>query len=190
MHDTNDKANDGLSEALAQARQNWGWLVALGVALLVAGGFAVAQAVLFTMASMIMIGALMIIGALTHIIAAFRGQGWKHFLLWLAGGILYLIAGLVTIANPLLASSFLTLLIGASLLASGIARVWMGIKARPDQGWGWLLTGGLITLLLGLVIATGWPVNSLWLIGLFLGIELVMQGWSYIALGIALRARA
>ena len=86
MHDTNGKATGGLSEALAQARQNWGWLVALGVALLVAGGFAVAQAVLFTMASMIMIGALMIVGALTHIIAAFRGQGWKHFLLWLAGG--------------------------------------------------------------------------------------------------------
>ena len=51
MHDTNGKATGGLSEALAQARQNWGWLVALGVALLVAGGFAVAQAVLFTMGS-------------------------------------------------------------------------------------------------------------------------------------------
>ena len=179
----------GLGEALSQARANWGWLLALGLLLLLAGGFVIVQSVFVTMTSMMMIGILMIFGAALHVIAAFRGKGWKHFLLWLVGGVFYLIAGLSVIANPLLASSLLTLLISIALLGAGAVRVWMGIKARPDQGWGWLTLGGVITVLLGLVILSGWPVNSLWLIGMFLGIDLMMQGWSYVALSIALRAR-
>jgi uncharacterized membrane protein HdeD (DUF308 family) len=58
---------------------------------------------------------------------------------------------------------------------------------RPHQGWGWLLAAGIITILLGLMIAMGWPVNSLWVLGLFLAIDLVFQGWSFIAIGLALK---
>ena len=61
---------------------------------------------------------------------------------------------------------------------------------RPAKSWGWIVAAGIVTILAGLVIATGWPVNSLWVIGLFLGIDLLFQGWSYIAIGLALRARA
>lgn len=189
MTEQNAWAEERLADVLGRARANWGWMVALGVVLVLLGTVAVVQSVLVTIASMMLIGVLMVVGAVMHVVAAFRGQGWKHFLLWLVGGVLYLLAGIGIFANPVLASGFLTLLIAAALLAAGVARIWLGVKARPDQGWGWLVAGGGVTLLLGLIIATGWPVNSLWLIGMFLGVDLMMQGWSYIALGIALRLR-
>ncbi|MCY1305571.1 hypothetical protein D9M70_553850 [compost metagenome] len=44
--------------------------------------------------------------------------------------------------------------------------------------------GGLVTLAAGLIIAAGWPVNSLWILGLFLAVDLVMQGLSLIAFGV------
>ena len=56
---------------------------------------------------------------------------------------------------------------------------------RPMRGSGWVIFGGVITALAGLVIALGWPVNSLWVLGLFLAIDLTMQGWALIAVALA-----
>ena len=50
-----------------------------------------------------------------------------------------------------------------------------------------MVAGGVITLLAGIVIAIGWPVNSLWILGMFLAIDLIFQGWSFVAFGLALR---
>ena len=54
---------------------------------------------------------------------------------------------------------------------------------RPIKGWGWIALGGLVTLLAGLVIMAGWPVNSLWILCLFLAIDITMQGLALIAFG-------
>jgi uncharacterized membrane protein HdeD (DUF308 family) len=45
------------------------------------------------------------------------------------------------------------------------------------------------TLLLGLLIVGRWPVNSVYILGLFLGIDLVMAGTGWIGLGFALTRR-
>ena len=81
----------------------------------------------------------------------------------------------------------LTLLLAISLVASGVLRAWVGLQHRPEKGWGWLVAAGVITALAGLVIASGWPVNSIWVLGMFLAIDLIFQGWSFIALGLALK---
>ena len=58
---------------------------------------------------------------------------------------------------------------------------------HAEQGWGWIVAAGLISVLAGLIIAMGWPVNSLWVLGLFLAIDLIFQGWTFIAVGLALK---
>lgn len=50
-----------------------------------------------------------------------------------------------------------------------------------------MVIGGLVTLLAGLIIAAGWPVDSLWILGLFLAVDLVMQGLASIAFGVLAR---
>jgi uncharacterized membrane protein HdeD (DUF308 family) len=81
----------------------------------------------------------------------------------------------------------LTFVLAIALVAGGIFRIWVGFSARPQTGWGWIVAAGVITLLAGIVIAMRWPVNSLYILGLFLAIDLTFQGWSYIAFGMALR---
>lgn len=171
-------------------RKGWGWFLILGVLLLALGTFAFIYAGVATITSMLTIGVLMAIGGIAHIALAFRGDGWKNVLLLVLGSVFYLLAGALIFINPVLASSILTLMIAASLLAVGAVRIWFGIKVKPAQGWGWLVLAGAITLLLGLVIALGWPSNSLFIIGMFLAVDLMMQGWSYIAFGLAMRTRA
>ena len=89
-------------------------------------------------------------------------------------GVLYIVAGFVTFDNPLFAAVLLTLMLGASLVASGIMRVILAFSMRAEMPWIWVALSGVITLLLGLLILARWPINSIYILGLFLGIDLIM----------------
>jgi uncharacterized membrane protein HdeD (DUF308 family) len=81
----------------------------------------------------------------------------------------------------------LTLLVAALLMVSGIFTIVAALSYR-FAAWGWPLASGIINLLLGILIFLEWPGSALWVIGLFLGINMVFRGVNWIALGLALRA--
>jgi uncharacterized membrane protein HdeD (DUF308 family) len=176
-----------LGASMAEVRSKWGWFVALGIALLVLGIIAFLNVAMATIASVFYVGILMLIGAGVQIVQAFGVKSWGSFFWWLLSGLVYAVAGIVTLRNPLLASAVLTLILAMALVVGGILRIWVGFSARPHRSWGWIVAGGVLTLLAGIVIAIHWPVNSLWILGMFLAIDLMFQGWSDIALGLALR---
>jgi uncharacterized membrane protein HdeD (DUF308 family) len=179
--------NDTIRNAIGQARDKWGWFVALGVLLLILGGIAFANLFVATVASVFFVGWLMLISGIVEIIQAFGVKTWGRFFYWLASGLLYAVAGFFAFYNPLLASAVLTFLLAVALVASGALRAWVGYQHREQRGSGWIIAAGIVTVLAGLVIAMGWPVNSLWILGLFLAIDLIFQGWTFIAFGLALR---
>ena len=162
----------------------WGWFVALGVLLIMCGGLAFGNLLMATVASVYYVGIIMLVGGLFNLAHAFQVKGWDSVLYWGLSGACYTIAGLFAFINPVLASSFLTFIMAIALIVAGCFRIWVGLKLRPLQGWGWVALGGLVTLVAGLIIAAGWPVNSLWILGLFLAVDLVMQGLSLIASGV------
>ncbi|MEF0939674.1 HdeD family acid-resistance protein [Rhizobium sp. BR 362] len=168
-------------------RDKWGWFVALGVFLLICGGIAFGNLFIATVVSVYYIGMLMLIGGVIHLVHAFQVRGWEHILFWVLSGLLYTLAGILAFANPLLASAALTLFLAVALLIAGTFRVWVGRKVKPERGWIWIVIGGVVTALAGIAIAVGWPVNSLWVLGLFLAIDLIFQGWTLMAFGLALR---
>lgn len=178
---------DTLNKAIGEARDKWGWFVALGVLLLIFGGIAFGNLFIATVASVYVIGWLMLFAGVVEIIHAFGVKTWARFFYWLLGGLLYAIAGFFAFYNPLLASAVLTFLLAVALVASGVLRAWEGYAHRSEKGWGWIVAAGVITAIAGLLIALRWPFNSLWVLGLFLAIDLVFQGWTFIALGLALK---
>jgi len=137
----------------------------------------------------LIVGVMMIVAGVAEIINAFQLTGWGKFLLWALLGALYIVAGFVTFENPLLAAAVLTLLLGASLVASGIMRIILAFSMKREQPWVWLLLSSVITLLLGLLILAHWPISSVYVLGIFLGVDLVMAGAGWIALSLALRRR-
>jgi uncharacterized membrane protein HdeD (DUF308 family) len=130
---------------------------------------------------------MMIVAGIAEIINAFQLKGWGKFLLWALLGVLYIVAGFVTFENPLLAAALLTLVLGAALIASGIMRIFLAFSMKSESPWVWVLLSSLVTLLLGLLILAHWPVSSVYVLGIFLGVDLVMAGTAWIALGFALR---
>ncbi len=178
---------DTLKNAIGQTQAKWGWFVGLGVVLLILGIIAFGNLVIATVASVFLVGWLMLVAGVVEIIHAFGVKTWGRFFYLLLSGLLYAVAGFLAFDNPLLASAILTFLLAIALIASGVLRAWVGFGHRPERGWGWIVAAGVISVLAGLVIAMGWPVNSLWVLGLFLAIDLIFQGWSFIALGLALK---
>jgi len=179
-----------LAEAYGMLRGKWGWFVAMGILLLVLGLLAGAYALAATVASVLFVGILMIVGGIGHLAHAWRIKAWRGFLLWTLIGLVYILAGALAIHDPLAAAAGLTLLLGAFLIAVGALRLWVWFQNRAQSGWQWIALSGVITLLIGLLIAAGWPANSLWILGLLLSLDLLFQGWALMLLGLALRAAA
>ena len=179
----------GTAHVLAPLRAKSGWIIALGVIYVIAGLIALGSIVEATVVSVFIVGIMMLIAGVAEVIHAFQVKSWGRFLLWALLGALYIVAGFVTFENPLLAAAILTLILGVALITSGIMRIILAFSVKEGVPWIWILVSGLITLLLGIVILVHWPVSSLYILGLFLGIDLVFAGAGWIALGLGLRRR-
>jgi uncharacterized membrane protein HdeD (DUF308 family) len=175
------------SSGLEPLRAKSGWIVALGVIYVIAGIIALGSVVMATVASVFVVGIMMLIAGVAEVINAFQIKTWGKFFFWLLLGGLYIVAGFLTFENPLLAAAFLTLFLGISLIVSGIMRVVLAFSMQRAMPWVWVLLSGIITLLLGFTIVAHWPVSSLYILGLFLGIDLVIAGAGWIAIGFGLK---
>jgi uncharacterized membrane protein HdeD (DUF308 family) len=171
-----------------QLHGKWGWFLAVGILSLIGGTLALANLLLATVASVFYLGALMLVAGILHLVHAFQVKEWRDWLSWGLSGALYTLAGFLAFTNPALTAAVFTLFLGVVLIAAGLVRMWAGNRMRPLKGAGWIMAGGAITALAGLVILLGWPVNSVWVLGLFLAIDLIFQGWALIAVALAAKS--
>jgi len=178
----------GAPPGLAPLHAKWGWIVALGVVYVIAGVIALGSVVSATVATVLVVGVMMIVAGVAEVINAFQIKTWGRFLFWLALGILYIVAGFVAFENPLLTAAWLTLILGAALAASGVVRIFLGLSMQHGSPWIGVVVSGLVTLLLGFIILAHWPVSSLWTLGIFLGVDLVLAGASWVGVGMGLRS--
>jgi uncharacterized membrane protein HdeD (DUF308 family) len=178
--------NSQTGSEMAPLRAKWGWIVALGVVYIIAGFVALGSVMIATVASVLVVGVMMIVAGVAELVNAFQIKSWGKFLIWALLGALYIVAGFVTFENPLLAAVLLTLMLGASLVVSGIVRIVLAFSMKRQTPWIWVALSGVITLLLGLLILARWPINSVYILGLFLGIDLIMAGTGWIGLGFGL----
>ncbi|MFZ4077146.1 MAG: HdeD family acid-resistance protein [Legionellaceae bacterium] len=174
----------------ADLQRNWGWLLGLGVLLLVLGCIGLGMTVGLTFVSMLFLGFLFIIAGFAQIIDVFKSHHWKGIVAHALIAVLYMLGGAMVIYDPILASAVVTALLAWMFIIIGITRLIMAIVLRHTSGWGWLLFGGLTAMILGVLILMQWPYSALWIIGMFIAIELIINGWSYIFISLAMRRRA
>ncbi len=167
-------------------RERWGWILALGIVLIVLGAIAIGSSVLMTVATMMFVGWLMIFGGVLEAVHAFTCQAWSGFFVDLLSGILYAVAGFFIIANPAASALALTLVIALYLIFSGVFRIVMTLVRRFEH-WPWFLLHGVVNLVLGVAIWRQWPLSGLWVVGLFVGIDMLFNGWSLVMLSILAR---
>jgi uncharacterized membrane protein HdeD (DUF308 family) len=167
-------------------RDKWCWFLALGIAMVLFGTVAIGQAVVATKAATVLFGILLLAGGVAEIISSFWAGKWSATLVHLLIGVLYTVVGLIIIDTPMESAVQLTLIIALFLIFGGIFRVVFALSER-FTGWGWVMLNGAVSLLLGVLIYKQWPYSGLWIIGLFVGIELIFNGWAWIMLSLGLK---
>jgi uncharacterized membrane protein HdeD (DUF308 family) len=175
-----------VAAGLNSLRRNWGWYLALGIVEIILGAIAIAASQITTVAMVLIFGWLLVIGGVLAVIHAFWRSQWSGFFVDLVIGLLYALAGLTMVFEPVRAGVALTLLIAIFLVVVGIFRIAVGLAGQFAHR-GWLLLNGIITLILGVLIWSQWPLSGLWVIGLFVGIEMIFYGWSLVMLSVMVK---
>jgi uncharacterized membrane protein HdeD (DUF308 family) len=188
MTTTNEDTLSALRGAvLGELRKKWGWLLALGVLLIVLGTLGLWMSFAMTLATVMLFGALLVVGGVLQLLNAFQLKGWKSTLWHVVIALLYLAAGVVIYTDPVFASMGLTMALAWILIAVGVLRIIMAFQLRPVMGLFWPLVSGLIAIALGIMILAQWPASGFWVIGLFVSIEMIMNGWSSVFVALAAR---
>lgn len=170
----------------AVVREHWGVFLAFGVVQILGGVFALGMAAVTTSLALLVLGAVALTAGVAQFFSAFWAADGREGLARVLVGLLYGAFGVVVLANPAVAGATFTLLLAVLLLVSGAVRAGAAAAARY-RGWGWELVGGAVAALLGGLIWADWPENSAWVIGLFVGIDLLVMGWYWVALALAAR---
>ena len=127
------------------------------------------------------------VGGVLQTLHAISIRRWSGFYIDLLAGVLYTVIDLLVVLHPGATAVAPTLLIAVFLIMGGIFRIVIGLSVRY-QNRIWLVLHGVASLLLGLSILQGFPSSGLWAIGLFIGIDMLMNGWSLIMLSLALKS--
>ena len=177
----------GLAGARAIVKKASGWFIAIAVAFILLGIFAIIEPGFAGLAITIMVGWLLIFGGVAHLVSAFHG-GAAGRIIWQAIiGFVYIVGGFYFLMHPLLGLGSLTLLLAGIILAEAVLEVIVYFRTRGEQGSGWLLVNAVITFLVSGLIWFHWPSSSVWAIGTLVGVNLLMTGISRLMFGLTAR---
>ena len=168
-------------------RRNWGWLLALGVLLLILGIIALADSVATTVVSALVFGWVLLIAGVVEGVQAFRHRASGHLLLHVLNAVLAIVVGVLLLQHPVAGAIGLTLMLAIYFVVAGVFRI-VAAWSTHAPGRGWAIFNGIVTLVLGLMVWSQWPVSGLWVLGMFIGIDLIITGWSQVMSAMAVRS--
>ena len=131
----------------------------------------------------LMIGVLLLFSGVAQLFMVFRAGSFANGLLLVLLALLGIAAGSYMISQPVLALEVITLFLAGYFIAAGVIEVIGAFGAKPEAGWGWLLFGGLVSVVLGVLIWRQFPLSGAWAIGILVGVRLIMSGWTLIVIG-------
>jgi len=162
----------------------------LGVLAIISGMVCMIMPGLVGLSVVTMVGVFVLLGGILRMIWAFKAGSVGKGVLGFAIGVLTLLGGVVLLANPILGSGVLTLILAIYFIVDGISEFAVGMQGRPLPGSGWLVFGGVVSILLGIMIWAQFPLAGVWAIGILFGIKLFFVGLLMVTGGSAVHAVA
>ena len=158
-------------------QQNSGVTVAMGVIMLVLGIIAlIGPWFLASIAVELVYAWILLIYGIVQFIYAFKSASVGGILFRLVLSIISIITALFLLFYPLAGVFTLTLVLGVYIFLDGVLRVVQAFQLRPFPKWGWVLFNGIVSIILGILIWSQWPRNASWILGVYVGISLIING--------------
>lgn len=184
-HDTDDLA----SKMHAAVHANWKAFLIEGILLVILGLGAMVVPPLASLAVTVFLGWMFVVSGIAGLALTFWARQMPGFWWSLISALLAIAVGIILLTRPVQATLTLTIVVGAYFLAEGVTTIMYALEHRRElsQRWGWMLTAGIMDIVVALIIVAGLPGSALWAIGLLVGINLLFGGATLI--GVALAAR-
>lgn len=148
------------------------WLIAAGVLALISGVVAVAVPVLASVAVAIFIGWVLVVAGVAMTVRAVSHRSLLRGL----EALVTLIAGLYVLVFPLSGTVTLTFVLAVWFFASGVLSLTHAVSARAGaESWAAAI-GGVLSIILGFLVAASLPSSAAWALGLLVGIDLIFWG--------------
>jgi uncharacterized membrane protein HdeD (DUF308 family) len=176
----------------AAVREHWMAFLIEGILLVILGLAAMILPPLASLAVTILLGWMFLISGIAGLALTFWARALPGFWWSLFSAVLALVAGIVLLAQPVQGTVTLTIVVGAYFLAEGVATIMYALEHRKElsERWGWLLTAGVMDILVAGIIIAGLPGSALWALGVLVGINMLFGGATLIGMALAARNRA
>jgi uncharacterized membrane protein HdeD (DUF308 family) len=172
---------------LKHAKKNAGWLIALGLIEIVVGIMVLGSPLMAGIAIAWLVGLMLIAVGIARLIEAFKAGSFGAGALGFLSGLFAIIVGGYMSFNLGAALATLTLVLAIYLFVDGVQHLLLGFKLKPAPGSGWMVFGGIVSILLAVLIWRRWPLSGEWAIGTLVGIHLLISGWTMMAIGLVAR---
>jgi len=179
------KFADAFSAGMEEVRKSWGWLLALGILLIVLGVVCVGMARTATTVSILVFGWILLFSGVAWFVGAFQAWSWGGVFLYLLNAILRGVTGYLLLRHPDAGAEAVTILLASLFVVGGIFRmVAAGLIQFPR--WGWTVFSGAVAVILGFTLLRNWPTSSTFFIGLAIGIDLILDGSALVGFAAAI----
>jgi uncharacterized membrane protein HdeD (DUF308 family) len=157
-----------------------------GILIAIVGVIAFISPAIAGLVSVKFFGVLFVVAGVIEVWGAFRHRHERSLLLPFLSGILTAAVGVVFLARPMIGLASVALLLIAYFFVTGLFR---GITSLVDRyhNWGWDLAYGVIAVAAAVVLFMNWPLSSLFLVGLLVGVQLIALGVTLMAGGWSIR---
>jgi uncharacterized membrane protein HdeD (DUF308 family) len=169
-------------------RRVTGVSIVLAVLMIVLGFAAMFKPFAAGMGIALFIAWIIVFSGVVHIVYAFAAHSAGSFLWRTLIGVAYILGGTYLLKNPSIALASVTLVLAVILIAEGVFQLIVFFQLRMLPGSGWILCDAILTLILGGLIAYPWPGSSLWAIGVLVGVNLIVSGFTRLMYSVAARS--
>ena len=180
------------SNVNAAVREHWKAFLFEGILLVILGLAAIIVPPLASLAVTIFLGWLFLISGIAGLALTFWARQMPGFWWSLISALLAIAAGFVLLTRPVQGTLTLTIVVGVYFLAEGVATIMYALEHKKElsERWGWLLTAGVMDILIAGFIIAGLPGSALWALGLLVGINMLFGGATLIGMALAARNAA
>jgi uncharacterized membrane protein HdeD (DUF308 family) len=159
----------------------------MGVLLVLVGILLLVSPVAVGGAVVRLVALVLLLTGIAQFIQGFKGGSTTHAVISALLGLVVAGVGVLVWFNPELGSGFLTALLMIFFVVQGLWKLFMAIRFRQVRGWVWLLLSGLVSLVFVYFLWAQWPLAGAWAIGVLVGLDLLITGFSMIVIAAAMR---
>jgi uncharacterized membrane protein HdeD (DUF308 family) len=154
------------------------WVIIWSIVTFACGILAIILPLTFSFGIALIIGCLVLVAAIAHLFFAFETRSVDGFLWQILVSMLYGMAAVFLLVNPLLSVLSLTLILAIFLFLEGILELALYFCLRRFRHSVWVLIDAIGTLILGLLMIRQWPPATPEVIGALIGISLMLSAIS------------